>query len=125
MKMDETCKEKAGFICRYETFQFEVMPRCRHILEAHGGTCEPFGNVFVILRNKGLRLRIKKCSFMQPIVELLGHVVDKNGVHAAEQTVEKVRDAIPRTTRKELPSFLGLSSYYHGSYQDSQGLQGR
>ncbi len=23
--MDETCKEKAAFICRYGTFQFEVM----------------------------------------------------------------------------------------------------
>ncbi len=25
IKMDETCKKKAAFICRYETFQFEVM----------------------------------------------------------------------------------------------------
>ncbi len=24
--MDEACKEKAAFICRYGTFQFEVMP---------------------------------------------------------------------------------------------------
>ena len=49
---------------------------------------------------------------MQPSVELLGHVVDKNGVHVDEQKVEKVRDAIPPTTRNELRSFLGLASYY-------------
>ena len=26
IKMNEACKEKAAFICRYGTFQFEVMP---------------------------------------------------------------------------------------------------
>ncbi len=26
IKMDETCKEEAALICRYGTFQFEVMP---------------------------------------------------------------------------------------------------
>ena len=26
IKMDETCKEKAVFICRYGTFQLEVIP---------------------------------------------------------------------------------------------------
>ncbi len=69
-------------------------------------------NVFAILKNIGLKLRIKKCSFMQPSVELLGHIVDKNGFHVDEQMVEKVRDAIPPTTRKELRSFIWLSSYY-------------
>ncbi len=47
-------------------------------------------NAFAILKNNGLRLRIKKCSFMQPSVKLLGHIVDKNGVHVDEQKVEKV-----------------------------------
>ncbi len=77
--------------------------------EEHGSH---LGNVFAILKNNGLRLRIKKCSFMQQSVELFGHIVDKNGVHVDEQKVEKVRDAIPPTTRKELRSFLGLASYY-------------
>ncbi len=69
-------------------------------------------NVLRILKDNGLRLRIKKCSFMQPSVELLGHIVDKNVVHVDDQKVEKVRAAIPPTTRKELRSFLGLASYY-------------
>ncbi len=56
-------------------------------------------NVFRILKDNGLRLRIKKCSLMQPSVELLGHIVDKNIVHVDDQKVEKVRDAIPLTTR--------------------------
>ncbi len=69
-------------------------------------------NVFRILENNGLRLKVKKCSLMQPSVELLGHYVDENGVHVDQQKVERVRDAISSTTRKELRSFLGLISYY-------------
>ncbi len=68
-------------------------------------------NAFRILKDNGLRLRIKKCSFMQPSMELLGHIVNKNRVHVDDQKVEKVRDAILPTTRKELRSFLGLASY--------------
>ena len=49
---------------------------------------------------------------MQPSLEFLGHIVDKNGVDFDEQKVGKVGDAIPPTTRKELRSFLGLASYY-------------
>ena len=71
-----------------------------------------FGTVFGIMKNNGLRVGIKKCSFMQPSVELLGYSVDKNGVHVNDQKVEKVRDPIPPTTRKELRSFLGVASYY-------------
>ncbi len=66
--------------------------------------------VFQIL--KALRLKIKECSFMKSSVELLSLIVDKNGVHIDEQKKEKVRDAIPPTTRKGLQSFLVLASYF-------------
>ncbi len=46
--------------------------------EGHAAHLE---NVFRILKDNGLRLRIKKRSFMLSSVELLGHIVDKNGVH--------------------------------------------
>ena len=106
IKMDGTCKEKAAFICRYGKFQFEVMPfglinlqatfqrmmtgillnvtkvRCSvddvfkfsKTTEEHASHLE---NAFAILKNNGLRLRIKKYSFRQPSVELLGHIVNK------------------------------------------------
>ncbi len=41
-------------------------------------------------------------------------LIDKNGVHADDQEVEKVKDAIPPTSRKELRSLRGLASYYRG-----------
>ncbi len=46
-------------------------------------------NIFTILKKNGLRLRIEKCSFMQPSVELLGHIVDRNCVHVGDQKMKK------------------------------------
>ncbi len=46
--------------------------------------------------------------------------MDKNGVPVDDHKVEKVRDAIPTTTRKELRSFLVLAFIIAISYQDSQ-----
>ncbi len=139
--MDETCKEKAAFICRYRTFQFAMMPfglmnsqptfqrtMDRILLNVENVRCYVddvvifsknteeheiyLENIFRIFKNNGLRLRIKKCSFILPSFELLRHIVDKDGVQVDDRKVEKVRDAIPPTTRKELRSFLRLASYY-------------
>ncbi len=49
---------------------------------------------------------------MQPKVELLGHMVNKDGIHVYDEKVEKIKNAAAPTTRKELRSFLGLASYY-------------
>ncbi len=69
-------------------------------------------NLFTILKNNELRFKIKKCSFMQPSVELLRHIVGKNGVHVGDQKVEKVKDEIKPNTRNELRWFLWLAAYY-------------
>lgn len=69
-------------------------------------------NVFCLLQDHGLQLCIKKCSAMQPKVELLGHMVDKRGANVHDRKNEKVKEAIYTTTRKEINSFLGLASYY-------------
>ena len=141
IKMDEACKEKTTFICRYGTYQFEVMPMglmnsgatFQRMMDTilvnvsnvkcyiddvviHSATMEEhmvhLETVMELLKKHGLKLRLKKCSFMQPRVELLGHFVDKDGVHVDGVKVERIRNAHPPTTRKELRSFLGLASYY-------------
>ncbi len=107
IKIDETYKKKAAFICRYGTFQFEVMPvglmnshakfqrmMDRILLKVGNVRCyvddvvifsknteehaRHLKNVFRILKDNGLSLRFKKCSFMQPSAELLGHIAEKN-----------------------------------------------
>ncbi len=49
---------------------------------------------------------------MQQSVVLFDYIADENGVHAEDQKVEKVKDAVTPTTRKELRSFLVLASYF-------------
>ena len=36
--------------------------------------------VLTILRNHGLKLKMRKCSFFQSSVKYLGHVVNKDGI---------------------------------------------
>ena len=47
-------------------------------------------NVFAISVENGLSLRIKKCSFMQPKVKLLGSMVDSQVTHDDIHKIEKI-----------------------------------
>ena len=90
IKVDETCKEKTTFVCKFGTYQFEVMP---FGLKNSGATFQKMmdnilvnvsnvkcyfddvvidsataeshdkhlENVFVLLLKHGLRIRLKKC----------------------------------------------------------------
>ncbi len=65
-----------------------------------------------LLRKHGLRIRLSKCFFMQPRVQLLGHIIDRYGVHTDKDKVQKIRDAQSPGDAKELRSFLGQASYF-------------
>ncbi len=138
--MQEPCKEMAPFICRYGTFQFEVMlfgsknsgATFQRMMDnllvnlskvkcyvddvvVHSATMEEhvkhLEKVMSLLRKHGLRVRLSKCFFMQPRVQLLGHIIDDCGVHTDDDKLQKVRDEQPPGDSKELRSFLGLASY--------------
>ena len=64
------------------------------------------------LHEYGLRLKKDKCLFMQPSVEYLGYVVDKEGLHATPAKVEAITKAPEPRNVHELRSFLGLVNYY-------------
>ena len=96
IKISETCKEKTTFISKFGTYQFQVMllglknlgatfqrmmsnilVNVRNIkyyvddVVIHSVTEERhikhLENVFALLLKHGLRIRLKKCSFMQPV----------------------------------------------------------
>ena len=69
-------------------------------------------NVFELLLKHGLRIRLKKCSFMQSCEELLGYCIDKEGIHTDERKVQIIRDAHPPSTRRQLRSFSEIALYY-------------
>ena len=53
-----------------------------------------------------------KCSFMQLRVQMLGHSIEKEGIHTDERKVQNIWDAHPPSSRKQLRSFLGIAFYY-------------
>ena len=60
----------------------------------------------------GLHLRKKKCDFMQPSMEYLGHIVDSEGHHMDTSKVQAVVDAPAPKDVHELKSLLGMVNYY-------------
>lgn len=73
--------------------------------------------VFKRLKEHGLRIKRAKCYFMQPSVEYLGHIVDKEGIHATPDKVEAVVKAPRPTNVSELRAFLGLELLnYYGKF---------
>lgn len=64
------------------------------------------------LREAGLRLKEKKCLFMQETVTYLGHKLSASGIEPVYEKVEAVTRAPAPTNVKELQTFLGLLNYY-------------
>lgn len=68
--------------------------------------------VFHRLWKYGLKLRLDKCSFLQPEVGFLGHIVTRRGVKPDPAKVDAVRNWPVPTTIKDVRAFLGLAGYY-------------
>ena len=64
------------------------------------------------LGKAGLRLNRAKCSFLQPRIEYLGHVIDAEGLHPTEDKIIAIREAPKPKSITELRSFLGIINYY-------------
>lgn len=74
--------------------------------------------VFDVLHAHQLALKRVKCSFGEPTVAYLGHVIGADGVAMDKSKVAAV-DAWPRPrTVKALWGFLGLTGYYRKFVQD-------
>lgn len=68
--------------------------------------------VFHRLWKHGLKLRVDKCSFLQPEVGFLGHIVTRRGVKPDPAKIEAVQNWPVPTTIKDIRAFLGLAGYY-------------
>ncbi|XP_026449232.1 uncharacterized protein LOC113349472 [Papaver somniferum] len=68
--------------------------------------------VFSLLRQHSLYAKFSKCSFAQPQLEYLGHIITGNGVAADPDKVAAMVSWPQPTTLKQLRSFLGLTGYY-------------
>ena len=68
--------------------------------------------VFKRLASAGLRLREKKCVFMEPQVTYLGHKVSKEGIQPLDDKVEAITNAPAAKSVSELKSYLDMINYY-------------
>ena len=58
------------------------------------------------LQKHGVRLRKKKCHFLQESVEYLGHCVDNLGIHTSNKKVKAILEAPAPRNLQQLRSFL-------------------
>ena len=67
---------------------------------------------FQVLLDNQFVLKLSKCTFAQPQVEYLGHVVLQRGVEPFSSKVDAVRQWPTPHSAKALRSFLGLAGFY-------------
>ena len=68
--------------------------------------------VFTILHENQLYVKLSKCSFAQQGLEYLGHVISAAGVQTDPAKISAVRDWPVPTNVKQVRGFLGLTGYY-------------
>nr|GEW13691.1 reverse transcriptase domain-containing protein [Tanacetum cinerariifolium] len=68
--------------------------------------------ILELLKNEKLYAKFSKCDFWLKSVQLLGHLIDSNGVYVDHAKVEAIRNWSAPTTPMEVRQFLGLAGYY-------------
>ncbi len=68
--------------------------------------------VFLKLRQCGLKLSPKKCSFLKDKVKYVGHIVSSEGIEADPAKIEKVVNWPRPVNAEEVRQFLGFAGYY-------------
>ena len=68
--------------------------------------------VFDRFRQHNLKLKLKKCNFLQKEPTHLGFVISKQGVKPDENKVKAIRSLPPPTNVREVRGFIGSVSWY-------------
>lgn len=68
-------------------------------------------DVLTRLQKAGMKLN-DKCVFSVPTIEVLGHVIDREGMHPSPDLIKAIKDAPQPENKDQVRSFLGLAGYY-------------
>ena len=63
------------------------------------------------LETSGITLKLPKCSFAVPQINVFGHIVSASGIQPDDKKIKAVQEAPHPTTASEVRSFLGLTNY--------------
>ena len=66
----------------------------------------------VAMRDAGLLLKARKCSFFDRLVEYLGHIVGNGEMRMTMKKVRQILDFPVPTSVQSVQSFLGVTGYY-------------
>jgi hypothetical protein len=80
-----------------------------HTLEEH---LEHTKIVFDRFRKNGLKLKLKKCGFLQEETEYLGFAFNQNGINPDKEKVKVIRSLKTASTVKEVRRFIGMTGLY-------------
>jgi hypothetical protein len=70
------------------------------------------GDVFRVLREHNLALRVEKCHFFKREVEYLGFLLSGEGVRAVPASVAKILECPAPTSKSEIRRFMGMAEQY-------------
>nr|GFD13130.1 retrotransposon protein, putative, Ty3-gypsy subclass [Tanacetum cinerariifolium] len=65
-----------------------------------------------LLKKEELYAKFSKCEFWIPKVQVLGHVIDSQGIHLDPAKIESVKDWTSTKSPTEIRQFLRLAGYY-------------
>lgn len=68
--------------------------------------------IFRRLQEAGLKIHPEKCHFAKQSIKYLGHIVSGKGIQTDPEKVEAIKNILPPRTKKEVRSFLGMTSWY-------------
>ncbi|GJV35186.1 putative nucleotidyltransferase, ribonuclease H [Tanacetum coccineum] len=68
--------------------------------------------ILELLKKEKLYANFSKCDFWIHIVQLLGYLIDSQGLHVDPAKIKAVKNWASHTTPTEIRQFIGLASYY-------------
>ena len=79
---------------------------------------ERLEQVFLKIKEAGLKLSPKKCKFFQSEVKYVGHIVSAEGIRADPEKISKIVNWSEPSNVDELRTFLGFTGYYRRFVKD-------
>ncbi len=70
--------------------------------------------VFTKLEEAGLKAKLSKCDFLKSRIEIIGHVVNGEGIHTVDSKINAVKYFLTPQNVENVRSFLGLAGYHRG-----------
>ncbi|XP_050030532.2 uncharacterized protein [Dermacentor andersoni] len=145
--LDEQSKERTAFSAPSGLYQFKKMPfgiktapavfakLMRKLLDGIANVyhyyddlliatnnwqdhLDALGEVLARLREAGMTVHPKKCELGFDQLSFLGHKIGGGKLGPMESTLDRIRNAAPPKTKRQVRAFLGLAGYYREFIQN-------